>query len=75
MFTSLKADIASISKGLALVLLIAMSSNFLSFHYNAPVILFALLIGIAFNFLNNEKIVKQELNLLLALYSEWELPF
>jgi len=55
MFTSLKAEIASISKGLALVLLIAMSSNFLSFHYNAPVILFALLIGIAFNFLNNEK--------------------
>ena len=54
MFTSLKAEIASISKGLALVLLIAMSSNFLSFHYNAPVILFALLIGIAFNFLNND---------------------
>ena len=35
MFTSLKAEIASISKGLALVLLIAMSSNFI-FHYNAP---------------------------------------
>ena len=41
--------------GLALVAIIAMSANFLSFHYKAPVMLFALLIGIAFHFLNEEK--------------------
>ena len=75
MLLAFKEKLKEVSGGFALVVLIAISSNFLSNQYNAPVILFALLIGIAFNFLNNEKNCKAELNLLLALYSEWELPF
>ncbi len=41
--------------GLSLVIVIALSSSFLSTHYQAPTMLFALLIGIAFNFLSKEK--------------------
>ncbi len=55
MLLSFKEKLKEVSGGFALVVLIAISSNFLSNQYNAPVILFALLIGIAFNFLNNEK--------------------
>ncbi|MEM1286316.1 MAG: putative sulfate exporter family transporter [Pseudomonadota bacterium] len=38
-------------RGLALAVTIALCAGFLSEHYGAPVMLFALLIGIAFNFL------------------------
>ena len=49
MLPSFKEKLKEVSGGFALVVLIAISSNFLSNQYNAPVILFALLIGIAFN--------------------------
>lgn len=38
-------------RGLALALTVALCAGFLSEHYGAPVMLFALLIGMAFNFL------------------------
>ena len=47
MLLSFKEKLKEVSGGFALVVLIAISSNFLSNQYNAPVILFALLIGIA----------------------------
>ncbi len=53
MLLAFKEKLKEVSGGFALVVLIAIASNFLSDQYNAPVILFALLIGIAFNFLNN----------------------
>lgn len=40
--------------GLVLVLTIAGAANFMAEHYGAPVMLFALLIGIAFNFLADD---------------------
>jgi len=40
--------------GLTLVLTIAAAANFMAEHYGAPVMLFALLIGIAFNFLADD---------------------
>lgn len=41
-------------KGLFLALVIAIAASFLSEHYGAPVMLFALLIGMAFHFLHEE---------------------
>ncbi len=41
--------------GLVVVGTIAAAAGFLSIHYKAPVMLFALLIGIAFNFLANDE--------------------
>ena len=55
MITEFKLNIKKKFGGLALVVIIALSASFLSFHYKAPVMLFALLIGIAFHFLNEEK--------------------
>ena len=42
------------SKGLLLVLVVAISAKFVSEHYGAPAMLFALLIGMAFNFLADD---------------------
>ena len=55
MMSNIKARVKNHFGGLALVIIIAMSANFLSLHYQAPVMLFALLIGIAFHFLDKEK--------------------
>ena len=41
--------------GLIVVGTIAAAAGFLSIHYKAPVMLFALLIGIAFNFLATDE--------------------
>jgi uncharacterized integral membrane protein (TIGR00698 family) len=41
----------SVRSGLALAVTVALASSFLSEHYGAPAMLFALLIGMAFNFL------------------------
>lgn len=42
------------SKGLFLAIVIATAASFLSEHYGAPVMLFALLIGMAFHFLHED---------------------
>ena len=44
-----------LSPGLIVVGTIADAAGFLSLHYKAPVMLFALLIGIAFNFLSSDE--------------------
>ncbi len=44
----------SLFGGLALAVVIAVTATFLSDHYGAPVMLFALLIGMAFNFLSED---------------------
>lgn len=44
-------QIHDLAPGVGLALLIAAAASFLSEHYGAPVMLFALLIGMAFNFL------------------------
>ncbi len=43
-----------LSKGIFLSLIIALAAKFLSDHYSVPVMLFALLIGMAFNFMIKE---------------------
>jgi uncharacterized integral membrane protein (TIGR00698 family) len=47
----LTRQVHSLAPGIALALVIAAAASFLSEHYGAPVMLFALLIGMAFNFL------------------------
>jgi uncharacterized integral membrane protein (TIGR00698 family) len=42
------------SKGLLLVVLVALAARFVSEHYGAPTMLFALLLGMAFNFLADD---------------------
>ncbi len=44
-----------VARGLSLAVLIALAALFLSEHYGAPAMLFALLIGMAFNFLAKEQ--------------------
>jgi uncharacterized integral membrane protein (TIGR00698 family) len=44
----------ALSRGVILALTIAAAASFLAGHYGAPVMLFALLLGIAFNFLATE---------------------
>ena len=58
---SSRTSLASLSRtgrdvapGIALALTIAAAATFLSEHYGAPVMLFALLIGMAFHFLSVE---------------------
>lgn len=46
--------VALLLPGLAVAAVIAMASTFLSEHYGGPVMLFALLIGMAFHFLSQE---------------------
>ncbi len=42
-------------RGIVLALMVAASSKFISEHYGAPVMLFALLIGMAFNFMSTDE--------------------
>lgn len=49
-----KTWFAPYSKGLFLAIVIATAATFLSEHYGAPVMLFALLIGMAFHFLHED---------------------
>ncbi|MFU1478941.1 YeiH family protein [Roseovarius sp. C7] len=55
MLTSFKSRWESHSGGIFLACVIAASATFLSEHYGAPVMLFALLIGMAFNFLSTHE--------------------
>ena len=48
------ATIKTLYPGLALAAMIALAAQFLGEHYGAPVMLFALLLGMAFNFLSEE---------------------
>ncbi len=48
---NLKPEIQKLYPGLAIAFIIATAATFLSEHYTAPVMLFALLLGIAFHFL------------------------
>ena len=52
LFLNLQNRLTVLSPGLIVVGTIAAAAGFLSLHYKAPVMLFALLIGIAFNFLS-----------------------
>lgn len=51
---ALAPAVAQLLPGLAVAAVIAMASTFLSEHYGGPVMLFALLIGMAFHFLSQE---------------------
>jgi uncharacterized integral membrane protein (TIGR00698 family) len=51
---ALKAPVATLAPGLMLCATIAAAASFLSDHYGGPAMLFALLIGIAFNFVMEE---------------------
>lgn len=53
-FAAARAKAQVFMPGLILVFTIAAAATFLSEHYNAPVMLFALLIGMAFHFLAEE---------------------
>lgn len=55
MFNAAKSRIAPYTGGLMLVTVIAIAATFMSEHYGAPVMLFALLIGIAFHFLSDSE--------------------
>jgi len=55
LFLNLQNRINMLFPGLIVVGTIAAAAGFLSFHYKAPVMLFALLIGIAFNFLSSDE--------------------
>lgn len=55
MTSRLKARLDPYSRGLFLAIVIAVAAMFLSDHYGAPVMLFALLIGMAFHFLHDER--------------------
>lgn len=51
---TLKTHARSLAGGIMLSLLIAAAATFLSEHYGAPVMLFALLIGMAFHFVSSD---------------------
>ena len=58
-FYALKATpigqyLSNITSGFLLCLMVAMSAKFVSEHYGGPVILYALLMGIALNYLSTE---------------------
>ena len=55
LFLNLQNRLQILFPGLIVVGTIAAASGFLSIHYKAPVMLFALLIGIAFNFLASDE--------------------
>jgi uncharacterized integral membrane protein (TIGR00698 family) len=55
LFLNLHNRLEVLFPGLIVVGTIAAAAGFLSSHYKAPVMLFALLIGIAFNFLSSDK--------------------
>ncbi len=52
------SDAGRLSRGLLLAATIAAAAGFLGAHYGAPAMLFALLIGMAFNFLAEESAIK-----------------
>ena len=52
--TTLKPRCETLFRGLALTLVVAIAATFLSEHYGAPAMLFALLIGMAFQFLSED---------------------
>ncbi len=54
MFSALKTRSETLFRGLALALVVAVAAAFLSEHYGAPAMLFALLIGMAFQFLSED---------------------
>ena len=54
LINNLQNRLSVLSPGLIVVGTIAAAAGFLSLHYKAPVMLFALLIGIAFNFLSTD---------------------
>lgn len=51
---SVRGRVAALAPGVLMAFTIAAASQFISEHYNAPVMLFALLIGMAFHFLSLE---------------------
>jgi uncharacterized integral membrane protein (TIGR00698 family) len=51
---ALKASVQTLAPGLVLCVTVAAAASFLSDHYGGPAMLFALLIGIAFNFVMEE---------------------
>lgn len=55
MYTKARATIDAVSVGVLLTVTIAMAAMFVSEHYGGPVMLYALLLGIAFNFLGEEQ--------------------
>jgi len=50
----------NLAPGLLVAATVAMAAGFLSINYSVPVMLFALLLGIAFNFLSEEGAVSRE---------------
>ena len=50
----MKSLFSRLGPGLLVAVTVAMAASFLSVHYGAPVMLFALLLGMAFNFLSEE---------------------
>lgn len=59
---SISSSVRSIFPGLGIALLIAAAATFLSEHYTAPVMLYALLLGMAFNFLTETERTKTGIN-------------
>jgi uncharacterized integral membrane protein (TIGR00698 family) len=53
--TAILAHCRTLAPGLALALVVAAAATFLSEHYTAPVMLYALLLGMAFNFLTESE--------------------
>ena len=49
--SDIQANAAKVAPGLGVALVVATAATFLSEHYSAPVMLYALLLGVAFNFL------------------------
>ncbi|MEP3438056.1 MAG: putative sulfate exporter family transporter [Hoeflea sp.] len=54
-FSGMRARAQTLFPGLMLAVTIAAAAKFLSEHYSAPVMLFALLIGMAFNFMADQE--------------------
>jgi len=53
--TDLHAQVKPLLPGLAISAVVAVAAMFLAEHYGAPVMLFALLLGMALNFLTQEE--------------------
>lgn len=51
---ALRARLSALSPGMVVVAIVAVAALYLSGHYGAPVMLFALLLGMAINFLSQE---------------------
>lgn len=55
---TLRERVALYTPGLAIAVLVAIAAKWLSEHFTAPVLLFALLLGMAVNFASREKVLK-----------------